>query len=197
MGNEPMKAKLCTTVIGGKGYGIRHSWEGSVLTVSSDSGSSSADLMGPRGPAGGEIFVAEIRLEDEVYVCDKSFEEVRSAIAAGDVVVCEFVGYDSRSRGQLTTCTDYSAMFVMQSIFGEDEYFTLTADGVSHNVKTKEEPEVPTQVQSVLAGNILTVTAVYGWESEVTEIALDDSGVPVSVSKDGVTTVLTWEGFDG
>ena len=56
---------------------------------------------------------------------------------------------------------------------------------------------MPTQVQSVLAGNILTVTAVYGWESEVTEIALDDSGVPVSVSKDGVTTVLTWEGFDG
>lgn len=41
-------------VVGGGGStgGIRHSWDGTVLTVKSDSGTSSADLQGPPGPAG-------------------------------------------------------------------------------------------------------------------------------------------------
>ena len=197
MSNETIKAKLCATVTGGRGYGISHSWDGTVLTVASDSGSSSADLMGPRGPAGGELYTVELRLEDGVYVSDKSFAEVKEHIDYGDVVACEFVGLDSRTRCQLTTWTEYSAMFVMQSVLGADEYFTLTAEGVSHAAADWAERETPTQVQTVLNGNTLTVTAVYGWASEVTEVTLDDSGVPVSVTKDGVTTALTWEGFDG
>ena len=195
MGNEPMKAKLCATVIGGKGYGIRHSWDGSVLTVSSDSGSSSADLMGPRGPAGGELFVAEIRLDGEEYVCDKSFEEVKKHIDLGDMVVCEFVGYDSRGRGQLTICTDYSATFVLQSVFGADEYFTLTAEGVTHMAAENEE-ETPSRVEVVKTDNTVTVTAVYGFSERVTAIELNDSGDPVLVVQEGKEIALEWSGFD-
>ena len=171
-----------------------------MLTVRSDSGSSSADLMGPMGatgPAGGKMFVAEFRLADGAFVCDKSFEEVKVAVAAGDVVVCEFVGVDSRTRGQLTTCTDYSITFVMQSILGADEYFTLTADGITHMTADNEsEKDAPSGVNVIKDGNNVTVTAVYGFSEEVTTIALDDSGVPVTVTKDGKTTTLTWEGFD-
>lgn len=128
-------ACLKAVVIGGKGYGISHSWDGSVLTVSSDSGSSSADLMGPagaRGPAGVETVVAEVRLENGECVSNLSFAEIKEHIDAGDTVVCDYVGMDSRTRCQLTTFAEYGAVFVMQSVLGADEYFAFTADGVTH-----------------------------------------------------------------
>ena len=183
---------LKAVVTGGKGYGISHSWDGSVLTVSSDSGSSSADLM---GPAGAPLFVAEIRLEDGAYVSDKTFEELKEHIEAGDVVVCELVGADSRTRCPMTTYTDYSAVFVVQTPFGEDEYFVLTSEGLMHTVVEKEE-KLPSAVRCVLADNALTVTAVYSSGEAVTVIALDEEGNPLSVARDGKNCALTWEGFD-
>ncbi|MBR4077520.1 MAG: hypothetical protein IKK17_02835 [Oscillospiraceae bacterium] len=186
-------------VIGGKGYGISHSWDGSVLTVSSDSGSSSADLMGPagaRGPAGVETVVAEVRLEDGVYVSDLSFAEIKEHIDAGDTVVCDFVGVDSRTRCQLTTFAEYGAAFLMPSVLGADEYFVFTADGVTHAAAEEEKEAIPNQVSVVKAEGAVTVTAVYGFDEQVTTITLNDNGDPVTVERDDEVCTLTWEGFD-
>lgn len=81
---------------------------------------------------GGKVYVAELRLENGVYISDKTFEDLKPHIAAGEVVVCDFFGADSRTRCHMTTCTDYSASFVMHSVLGADEYFTFTAEGVTH-----------------------------------------------------------------
>ena len=187
-------AYLKAVVTGGKGYGISHSWDGSVLTVSSDSGSSSADLM---GPAGTPMFVVEFRLEDGEYAADHSLEEVRAHIAAGELVMGMFVGSDSKTRCLMTTDTEYSVTFVMQSLLGMDEYFILTADGVTHMAaEANSGEEVPSRVEVVKADSVVTVTEVCGFSEVVTTIALDDDGTPVSVTKDGVTTHLMWEGFD-
>ncbi len=188
-------AQLRGMVVGGKGYGISHRWDGTVLTVTSDSGSSSADLVGEPGPAGAELFVVELRLVDGVYTADKTFEELKGPIAAGNVVVCDFFGADSRTRCRMTTCTDYSITFVMQSVLGADEYFVFTADGVTHMTAEIEE-DLPSKVTTVKDGNTVTVTAAYGLMDEVTTITLNDDGDPVAVTKDGKTVTLTWEGFD-
>ena len=122
-------ACLKAVVTGGKGYGISHSWDGSVLTVSSDSGSSSADL---KGPAGMPLFVVEFRLENGGYVANHSFDEIKAHIAAEEFVMGVFVGVDSKTSCFVATYTEYGVIFVMQSLLGADEYFVLTADGVSH-----------------------------------------------------------------
>lgn len=205
-------ACLKAVVIGGKGYGISHSWDGSVLTVSSDSGSSSADLLGPagaRGPAGVETVVAEVRLKDGVYVSNLSFAEIKGHIDAGDTVVCDFVGVDSRTRCQLTTFAAYGAAFLMPSVLGADEYFVFTADGVTHVAAASEDdgekeifPEdvlLPHLVSVVKAENTVLVTANYSvgdGRSVMTTIELNDNGDPISVARDGEVCTLTWEGFD-
>lgn len=152
----------------------------------------------PVGDGGAEMFVAELRLEDGVYVSDQTFAEMKEHIEAGDVVVCEFVGADSRTRCHMTTCTDYSATFVMQSVLGADEYFTFTADGVTHMVAESNEDaeEMPDSVSAVKTDNTITVTATYGLREIVTTIVLDDNGYPMSVTKDGKNCALSWEGFD-
>lgn len=50
--SDAVTAVITGQVVGGNGYGISHSWEGAVLTVTSDSGTASADLRGPAGPQG-------------------------------------------------------------------------------------------------------------------------------------------------
>ena len=52
MTGDTLTAVLTGQVVGGNGRGIFHKWEGSVLTVTSDSGTSSADLRGPAGADG-------------------------------------------------------------------------------------------------------------------------------------------------
>ena len=199
-------ACLKAVVVGGKGYGISHSWDGSVLTVSSDSGSSSADLM---GPAGVETVVAELRLEDGVYVSNLSFAEIKGHIDAGDTVVCDFVGMDSRTRCPLINFTDYSATFVLQSIFGADEHFYITADGVTHMAAASEDdgekevfPEdilLPHLVSVVKAENTVLVTANYSvgdGRSVMTTIELNDNGDPISIARGDEVCSLTWKGFE-
>ena len=192
-----VNAVLKGMVVGGKGYGISHSWNGSVLTVTSDSGTSSADLLGPVGPAGegAEMFVAQLNLENGKYTADKTFAEVKEHIAAGELVVCDFVGADSKTRCPLTTYTEYSATFVLQSLFGTDEYFILTDDGVTHMAAEKEKKLV--SVASVKNGTSLTVTAKYDdGSSSVTQITLDEDDVPLTVARGFQSVALTWEGFD-
>ena len=48
---------------GGSGGSVSHSWSGTVLTVSSASGTSSADLRGPLPVKGTDYFTAEDREE--------------------------------------------------------------------------------------------------------------------------------------
>ena len=213
-----IQARLRAVVPGGKGYGISHQWEGTVLTVTSDSGSSSADLMGPVGPAGDfhqlteaeklvfleeakeyigpHLFVAELRWENDGYTPDKSFGELSEAISAGKTVVCDLIGADSRTRCTLGTYTDYSAVFVLHSPLGADEYFVITAEGVTHILPEEDEEELPSRVAVVKSDAAVTVTAAYALTDEVTTIALDDNGDPVSVTKDGTTITLEWSGFD-
>ena len=55
----------------------------------------------------------------------------------------------------------------------------------------------PTSVTAVKTDSAVTVTAVYvGGKTSTATIALDENGDPVSVTKDGETTDLYWEGFD-
>ena len=283
-------ARLKAVIAGGKGYGISHRWDGTVLTVTSDSGSSSADLVGPRGPAGdfsgmteaekqkfieefityitqegessnitkefietiveeitnylkdegsdgetvqqffdelleelnryitengdtinigGKVYVAELRLENGVYISDKTFEDLKPHIAAGEVVVCDFFGADSRTRCHMTTCTDYSASFVMHSVLGADEYFTFTAEGVTHTVAEsggnsgENVTDYPPYVAVKKTDSTVTVherrydEIAEVWAEKVTTITLDENGWPDTVTRDdGTTTSLTWEGFD-
>lgn len=58
---DTLTAVLTGQVVGGNGCGIFHKWDGSVLTVTSDSGTSSADLRGPAG-ADGKDAVDDCRL---------------------------------------------------------------------------------------------------------------------------------------
>lgn len=51
---------------------VRHSWSGTTLSITSGSGTTSADLQGPRGPQGerGNVYVAEFRVDDGYLLMD-------------------------------------------------------------------------------------------------------------------------------
>ena len=303
-------AALKAVVTGGRGYGISHRWDGTVLTVSSDSGSSAADLVGPCGPAGRfadmtevektqfaedvleymdvsklvvvgfwqredgiwladktmeelrtaiekghtvvceqsiegaslrgqligyseelmvfgavfgtegyyfalladgtveftpmlldtdnvELFPVTVTEANGVYAADRSFQEINEQINMGNVVVCDFVGTDSKTRCPLINYTAYSATFVLHSVLGSDAYFHITADGVSHMAAESEDAEeTPTRVQTTKSGNEVTVMAYYDSRTSVTVITLNDAGDPVLVTKDGIDCALDWSGFD-
>lgn len=190
-------ARLCAVVAGGKGYGISHRWDGTVLTVTSDSGSSSADLA---GPAGAKQFVVTMTGSEEPYTADKTFAEVKAALDDGNVVVADWTNL--KLRGQLTGYSDDLLEFTFHSFLGADAYLILQSDNtVTHLVSEVGKEKIPSQVSVAKNGNVITVTATVsgslgGFGDEVTTITLNDDGDPVSVTKDGKTTTLTWSGFD-
>lgn len=56
---------------------------------------------------------------------------------------------------------------------------------------------MPESIHTVKSDDGVTVTAVYSdGRNIVTVIVLNDSGDPISVTKDGESCTLTWEGFD-
>lgn len=184
-------AKLRGMVAGGKGYGISHRWDGTVLTVTSDSGSSSADLVGPAG----ELFVVRFEETGGVYTADKTFAEVKAAVDQGDVVVGDWTntGY----RGQLTGIDEDVLLFTFHSFTGESACLALRSDNTVDYLESEVGKEnMPSRVAVVKTDAQITVTATYGWNDEETVISLNDDGDPVSVTKGDQTTVLTWEGFD-
>lgn len=78
---EALEAKvkeLAEGGTGGTGGGVSHSWNGTVLTVTSGAGSSSADLRGPLPVKGTDYFTAQDRsaLVDEVLAALPRGEEV-------------------------------------------------------------------------------------------------------------------------
>lgn len=60
---EALEARMKELSAGGSGGSVSHSWSGTVLTVSSASGTSSADLRGPLPVKGTDYFTAEDREE--------------------------------------------------------------------------------------------------------------------------------------
>ena len=75
---EALEAKVKELAEGGTGGGVSHSWNGTVLTVTSGAGSSSADLRGPLPVKGTDYFTAQDRsaLVDEVLAALPRGEEV-------------------------------------------------------------------------------------------------------------------------
>lgn len=183
-------AKLRGMVAGGNGYGISHRWDGTVLTVTSDSGSSSADLA---GPAGAKQFVIAFSQTDGIYTADKPFAEVKAAIDRGDMVVGDWIGL----RGQLTGIDDSVLLFTFHSFTGESVCLALHSDNTVDYLESEVGKEdIPSRVVVTKTDTQLTVTATHGWGERVTTIALNNDGDPVSVTQDDQTTTLVWEGFD-
>ena len=187
-----IRAKLCGMVVGGNGYGISHRWDGTVLTVTSDSGTSSADL---EGPAGASRFVVAMTETDGTFIADKTFAEAKAAFDEGNVVVADWTNL--KLRGQLTGYANDLLEFTFHSFLGADEYLILSADGtITHLVSEVGKEKVPSRVIVNKTDTALQVTATVDGVDQVTTIALNEDGDPVSVTKGGKTTTLTWEGFD-
>lgn len=189
---------LQAVVTGGKGYGISHCWNGTVLEVTSDSGTSSADLA---GAAGKQTLVTVTGNDTDGFAADMTFAEVTAAIEAGDAVAAKWEEDASAAFFHLMGCDATMVMFQMDWMGQQSELLALAADDtVTHIVfayKDEGESSV-TSVSVTKTDSTVTVTAVYdGGDSVDTVITLDAEGYPVSVERDGVTTTLTWEGFDG
>lgn len=144
-----------------------------------------------------ELFVVRFTETDGTYTANKPFAEVKAAIDRGDVVVGDWVMTSGTQRGQLTGVSNEILEFTFHGYWCTDEYLILKYDNsVDHIVSEVGKGKMPSLVAVVKTDTQLTVTATYGWKDEVTTIALNDDGDPISVTKDGVTTTLTWEGFD-
>lgn len=147
-----------------------------------------------------ELFVVRFTETDGTYTADKTFAEVKAALDGGNVVVADWTNL--KLRGQLTGYSDDLLEFTFHSFLGADAYLILQSDNtVTHLVSEVGKEKIPSQVSVAKNGNVITVTATVsgslgGFGDEVTTITLNDDGDPVSVTKDGKTTTLTWSGFD-
>ena len=91
-----------TGAAGADGVSCTHLWNGTTLTVTSASGTSSADLKGEKGDKGedGATFVITVNVSDGTY--DKTVTEIQQAYASGRIPVCVFDGLVYA----LASCTD-------------------------------------------------------------------------------------------
>lgn len=202
---DTLQAVLTGMVVGGKGYGISHRWDGSVLTVYSDSGSSSADLLGPQGPQGIAGSVAERLLvtvtkgTDGSYAADTSFGDIEAAIAGGVQPSVKLVGANGESYGQLVSYASGRMVQFSAWLHGGtvDASTVVTVDADDQVYVTyPTEPRV-VGVSARKDGSTVTVTVSYAdLSSRELVIALNEDGDPVSVTEDGAVCTLTWEGFD-
>jgi hypothetical protein len=150
-----------------------------------------------------ETFVVTVTGNDtDGYVADKTYTEIKAMLADGVDVVAKIDVNGAAVYGQLTMDTGAFLVFSCSTSVG-DRYAVMTCtistnDAVTVTMPSNEEVEsAVTAVSAVKDGSTVTVTATYADDSTaVTVIALDENGDPVSVTKDGVTTTLSWEGFD-
>ena len=171
-----------------------------MLHVTSDSGTSSADLMGPAG----RLYVVNIIEQDDgSYRADKTFAEIAGAVEEGRVVLCrvafpneyEIYGYLALYSSQVVSFSTYMEFGILPlRIF----YHISADDRVTITYPDKDTAEMPYLVRASKSDTTITVTATYSdFRDEVTVLELDENGVPVSVTKDGDLCTLQWEGFDG
>ena len=152
----------------------------------------------------GSLFLVNVTEQDDgTYTADKSFFDIRQAVEQGRRVA---VALDARNRGSfygsLHACSqtiiqfggwcrsgEFDSSFAV-NIYRTDEVYV----GYPEYVQAKA---APTSVASVKEGDTVTVTATYAdGSSEVSVIALDEAGWPLSVTREGETTAFSWEGFD-
>ena len=142
-----------------------------------------------------ELFVVRFTEQNGTYTADKTFAEAKAAFDEGNVVVADWTNL--KLRGQLTGYANDLLEFTFHSFLGADEYLILSADGtITHLVSEVGKEKVPSRVIVNKTDTALQVTATVDGVDQVTTIALNEDGDPVSVTKGGKTTTLTWEGFD-
>lgn len=141
------------------------------------------------------LFKIAITESGGIFTADKTFAEAKAALDEGNVVVAEWTNL--KLRGQLTGYADDLLEFTFHSFMGTDEYLILQNDNtVTHLVSEVGEEKIPSRVIVKKTDASLQVTATVDGVDQVTTIALNEDGDPVSVTKDGKTTTLTWEGFE-
>ena len=184
---------------GGRGYGISHSWEGTVLTVTSDSGTSAADLV---GPAGALLLVTVTECEDGTYAADKTYGDIAAAVERGDLVLTRVVMENGNELyGQLGVFSPQLASFSTYMEYGALNLclfcHVFADDRVEITYPPAEEEMLPYLVTVTKAGDTVTVKVSYSdFHDEDTVLTLDEKGVPVSVTRNGDSCTLDWEGFD-
>ena len=194
-----VQASLKAMVVGGRGYGISHAWDGTVLTVTSDSGSSSADLKG----AAGEMTVVTLSEQvDGTYVADLSFGEMVKALGENKLLVSRMVlANGNEAFGQLALVSPQMISFSTYMEFGQLNLcvfcHVFSDDRVVLSYPASCEEDLPYQIFASKEDSVVTVTASYSDYRDVeTVIELDEEGVPVRVTKNGQSCNLQWEGFD-
>ena len=185
-----------------EGGSISHAWEGTTLYVTSDSGTSGADLKGADGKDGAdaETFLVTVTGSDaDGYTADKTFAEISAAVEAGAVVSARVAMGTGCGYGQLVSfAAGKLVQFGSYSRSGTLELsFTVTVSADDTVTVRYPAQRCAVRVASVKSESSVTVTSAYddGTES-VSVVTLDANGDPVSVTTDGVTCTLTWEGFD-
>ena len=150
----------------------------------------------------GSLFVVGITEHDDgSCTADKPFFEIRQAVSEGRRVIATLAAGDRGSfYGALHACSESLIQFGGWCRSGEfDTSFAVNiyrTDDVTVGYPDYEE-RYPVSVAAVKEGSTVTVTAAYADDSTaVSVIELDEEGNPLSVTRGGVTTALSWEGFD-
>lgn len=141
------------------------------------------------------------------YTADKTFADITAAVDANERIITQlYAGERGSFYAQLTACSDTMIKFSGWQRTGEFDLsfvITMTPDGAvtvsypEYPEPKVEEEAVAVSIATVKTDNAVTVTAAYDDDStSVSVITLDDNGYPVSITTDGVTTTLSWEGFD-
>jgi hypothetical protein len=171
---------------------IKHEWNGSVLTVISDTGTSSADLKGPKGDTGprGPQGPAGVIYNDEgELVVDLSPFALKAEVDALDAETAqEFERVDSALQ------TKASLEQVNQAIQGIDFSNYATKDEVEEAVQDIDLSNYATkdEVEEVVQGIDLTDYATHNYVStEIAKAQLEGAGVDTSgfATKDDLAAV--------
>lgn len=174
--------------------GISHSWNGTVLTITSDSGTSSADLkgdMGIRGPQGipGEQFIPEKGVD---YFTPTEIADIREEVkedltpyidAELEAVSNELTGYvDQKAQGVNSSLTSYVDTEVNEAKEYANANFAPSGYGLGdvsgslpilddcHNAMVSGWYNVSSNTANgIEAGGVMRVDA-YGWGSRTLTI---------------------------
>ena len=109
---------------GKDGTSVTHSWNGSVLTITSASGTSSADLRGPAGEGGTAVVEPLIVNAKSDMSIDRSVNEIITAILTSKPVYLQ--GYDFAGNGLSGLCVGvYKNSFVFSPHIADDGQFVV------------------------------------------------------------------------
>ena len=208
--SDAIAAVLTAQVVGGNGYGISHSWDGTVLTVTSDSGTIAADLRGPAGaqgepgPAGADgrdaaLFAVTLTQEDDDrFRADRPFGQVQEAIQRGDRVVAVWEPGNGETMVFPVFAYGESTVYFQGDYMGSASlYFRMYGDGsvVRTAVPYCKLPAVGAEEN----GKVLTVSGGV-WKAEAlpeAEEAASPKAVSVAVVREGNAVTVTAAYDDG